>query len=204
MKEIINYTEKVFEDIKHIDEEGNEYWKAKDLMSLLEYHKWENFYKVIKKSMISCKKSNFNVNEQFLEVRKSLIIKVRSKQYIVDFNLTRFACYLIIQNADPRKEAVALAKTYIAMQTRKRELSEKEYYSFTEENVKLNNETKIVIIDGGEPLDNVSLNDISTRFFIMSQADTLLKEKENPSVQDVIDARHKVSETIKSIFKESK
>lgn len=204
MKEIINYTEKVFEDIKHIDEEGNEYWKAKDLMSLLEYHKWENFYKVIKKSMISCEKSNFNVNEQFLEVRKSLIIKVRSKQYIVDFNLTRFACYLIIQNAGPRKEAVALAKTYIAMQTRKRELSEKEYYSFTEENVKLNNETKIVIIDGGEPLDNVSLNDISTRFFIMSQADTLLKEKENPSVQDVIDARHKVSETIKSIFKESK
>lgn len=204
MKEIINYTEKVFEDIKHIDEEGNEYWKAKDLMSLLEYHKWENFYKVIKKSMISCEKSNFNVNEQFLEVRKSLIIKVRSKQYVVDFNLTRFACYLIIQNADPRKEAVALAKTYIAMQTRKRELSEKEYYSFTEENVKLNNETKIVITDGGEPLDNVSLNDISTRFFIMSQADTLLKEKENPSVQDVIDARHKVSETIKSIFKESK
>lgn len=204
MKEIINYTEKVFENIKHIDEEGNEYWKAKDLMSLLEYHKWENFYKVIKKSMISCEKSNFNVNEQFLEVRKSLIIKVRSKQYVVDFNLTRFACYLIIQNADPRKEAVALAKTYIAMQTRKRELSEKEYYSFTEENVKLNNETKIVITDGGEPLDNVSLNDISTRFFIMSQADTLLKEKENPSVQDVIDARHKVSETIKSIFKESK
>lgn len=204
MKEIINYTEKVFEDIKHIDEEGNEYWKAKDLMSLLEYHKWENFYKVIKKSMISCEKSNFNVNEQFLEVRKSLIIKVRSKQYVVDFNLIRFACYLIIQNADPRKEAVALAKTYIGMQTRKRELSEKEYYSFTEENVKLNNETKIVITDGGEPLDNVSLNDISTRFFIMSQADTLLKEKENPSVQDVIDARHKVSETIKSIFKESK
>lgn len=177
MKEIINYTEKVFEDIKHIDEEGNEYWKAKYLMSLLEYHKWENFYKVIKKSMISCEKSNFNVNEQFLEVRKSLIIKVRSKQYVVDFNLTRFACYLIIQNADPRKEAVALAKTYIAMQTRKRELSEKEYYSFTEENVKLNNETKIVITDGGEPLDNVSLNDISTRFFICLKLILYLRKK---------------------------
>lgn len=203
MKEIINYTEKFFEDIKYVDEEGNEYWKARDLMSLLEYSKWKNFYKVIKRAMVSCKNSNYNVNEQFYEVRKSLISSDRSKQYIVDFNLTRFACYLIFQNADPRKEAVSLAKTYIAMQTRKQELWEKENCSLAKNDRKLNNDAKVVITDRGEPLDDMSSNDLSTRLFIMSQADVLLKNKVNPSVQDVADARHKVSEIIKSVFKET-
>lgn len=119
--EEINVIGKTFEDIKHIDKYGNEFWYAREFMTLLEYSNWESFYKVIKKAKISCENSGYVVEDNFSEfIKPDTIIKE-----VTDYKLTRFACYLIIINADPRKKSVALGKTYIAIQTRKRELAER-------------------------------------------------------------------------------
>ena len=106
MNKIKEYTERVFEDIKHIDENGNEYWEARELMPILEYSKWENFHNVIKQAMISCEESNCNINEHFPKVRKPIIGGNGNIQKVVNYNLTRYACYLIVQNADPKKRVL--------------------------------------------------------------------------------------------------
>lgn len=119
MDEIKDYTEKLFEDIKHVDENGNEYWCARELMPLLEYSKWENFDNVIQKAVISYKNSN-NDNSYWLpEVRKPIITGKGKKEFIKDYKLSRYICYLIVQNADSKKKMVALGQTYFAIQTRK-------------------------------------------------------------------------------------
>ena len=133
MNEMKMYKEKTFDDIKHIDEFGNEYWKARELMIALEYSKWENFHKVIRTAMNACENSNNNINDCFPEVRKSIISGKGKESYIIDYKLNRYACYLIVQNADPRKETIALGQTYFAIQTRKQELTEKEYSKLTED-----------------------------------------------------------------------
>ncbi len=107
-----------FDEIRHIDENGNEYWYARELMVLLEYNKWENFHKVIKKAMIACEKSNKDIHEQFPEVRKPIKGGNGNIQNVVDYKLSRYACYLIAQNGDNRKKVIALAQTYFAIQTR--------------------------------------------------------------------------------------
>ena len=126
-----------FESIKHINEFGEEYWEARELMPLLEYQKWENFYKVIKQAMISCENSNVDTNRQFAEVRKLSINVNGGKRKIIDYHLTRYACYLIAQNGDSRKKVIALAQTYFAVQTRRQELSEKEYLLLSEDEKRL-------------------------------------------------------------------
>ena len=137
MNEIKEYTEKVFEDIKHIDELGNEYWLARELMPLLEYSKWENFDNVIQKAVISYKNSN-NDNSYWLpEVRKPIITGKGKEEFIKDYKLSRYICYLIVQNANPKKKMVALGQTYFAIQTRKQELTEKEYNELTEDEKRL-------------------------------------------------------------------
>ena len=137
MKEIEKYEEIIFENIKHIDENGVEYWEARELMSLLEYKKWENFYKVINKAIIACKSSNKNDLEHFLEVRKPIIGGNGNIQNVIDYRLSRYACYLIVQNSNPRKQSVALGQTYFAVQTRKQELTEKEYDDLSEDEKRL-------------------------------------------------------------------
>ena len=89
----------VFEDIKHIDNDGNEYWLGRELMNALKYTKWENFKKVIDKAIIACKSSNNNVLEHFPDVRKVLEVGNTAKMIINDYKLSRYACYLIAQNA---------------------------------------------------------------------------------------------------------
>ena len=134
-RELEKYKEKMFEDIKHIGGNGVEYWEARELMPLLEYSKWENFHKVIKKGKIACEASGSNIDEQFPEFRKPIIGGQGNIQYVVDYKLTRYACYLIVQNANPRKKSVALGQTYFAVQTRKQELTE-EYFKSLDENKK--------------------------------------------------------------------
>ena len=133
MNELKEYTEKMFEDIKHIDEVGNEYWHARELQVALEYKRWNNFHKVIKQAMISCKNSDIDICGQFLEIGKLSINVNGGKRRIIDYKLSRYACYLIAQNGDSRKKTIALAQTYFAIQTRKQELSEKEYSMLTED-----------------------------------------------------------------------
>ena len=133
MNEIKEYTKVVFDDIKHIDENGVEYWYARELMPLLKYSKWENFNKVINKAISSCQNSDNNVNEHFPDVRKPLVGGNGNVQNVIDYKLSRYACYLIAQNGDSRKKVIAMAQTYFAVQTRRQELSELEYNSLSED-----------------------------------------------------------------------
>ena len=123
----------MFEDIKHIDEEGKEYWYARELMPLLEYSKWENFNNVIKKAVVAYKNSNNDDLYWLPEVRKPIITGKGKEELIIDYKLSRYICYLIVQNANPKKKMVALGQTYFAIQTRKQELTEKEYSELTED-----------------------------------------------------------------------
>ena len=137
MNETKEYTEKVFEDIKHKDENGSEYWYARELMPLLEYTLWQRFANVIKKAMENCKNSNNIVLDHFIGADKMVQIGSNTERKIQDYKLSRYACYLIVLNCDPRKKVIALAKTYFAVQTRKQELSEKEYNELTEDEKRL-------------------------------------------------------------------
>ena len=130
---VLKISNAVFEEIKHIDNEGNEYWEARELQHVLEYKEWRKFFGVIKKSIIACSQSNIDAKEQFVEVDKLSKRNNNACMFIEDYRLSRYACYLIVQNADPRKEVVALGQTYFAIQTRKQELSEKDYNSLTED-----------------------------------------------------------------------
>ena len=133
MNELKEYTEKMFEDIKNIDEVGNEYWHARELAKVLEYKDWRNFLKVLNKAKKTCINSGFNENEQLVEINKLSKRSNNAITNIQDYKLSRYACYLIAQNGDSRKKTIALAQTYFAIQTRKQELSEKEYSMLTED-----------------------------------------------------------------------
>ena len=137
MNEIKENAENLFEDIKHIDENGNEYWYARELMPLLEYSKWERFSNTIENAKIACKNSRCDVDEHFPGVGKLSKRNNGAVVKIKDYKLSRYACYLIAQNGDSRKKAISLAQTYFAIQTRKQELSEKEYNELTEDEKRL-------------------------------------------------------------------
>lgn len=114
-----------FESVKKVDTDGVEYWEARELMPLLGYAKWENFEGVIEKAKTACTKSGQRVENHFPEVRKMVDIGSGSKRQVLDFKLSRYACYLIAQNGDADKEPIALAQTYFAIQTRRQELYER-------------------------------------------------------------------------------
>ena len=134
---IVNKTEKNFEDIKHIDENGVEVWYARELMEMLEYSKWGNFIKVIDKAKKSCENSNNTISEHFADVGKTIKMPKNAEKTIEDMKLTRYACYLIAQNGDSRKKAIALAQTYFAVQTRKQEITRQEYENLSEDEKRL-------------------------------------------------------------------
>ena len=133
MNELKEYTEKMFEDIKHIDEEGKEYWLARELQIAFKYKEWRKFDGIINKSITSCNNSNINANDQFVQVDKLIQHGKGGMRNIKDYKLSRYACYLIAQNGDSHMKIIALAQTYFAIQTRKQELSEKEYSMLTED-----------------------------------------------------------------------
>ena len=124
---------KKFEDIKHT-ENGIEFWYARELMEVLEYSQWKNFSKVIDRAMIACDNSSLNVSDHFAEVGKMVKIGSETKRKINDYKLTRYACYLIVQNSDPRKKIIAIGQTYFAIQTRRQEVSD--YFNELDENKK--------------------------------------------------------------------
>ena len=133
MNEIKKHTEKIFEDIKHFDEEGNEYWLARELQVAFEYKRWDKFCKVIENAKITCEKSKYAVSNHFSHLGKMINLGKGGKRKVEDYKLSRYACYLIVQNGDSRKKTIALGQTYFAVQTRKQELSEKEYSMLTED-----------------------------------------------------------------------
>ena len=133
MSELEKINETIFESIKHIDEDGNEYWYARELQKVLEYNQWRSINDLIKRAKVACKESENNVNYHFAVDRKMINLAKGATRNVIDYKLSRYACYLIVMNGNPKKEIIALAQTYFAIQTRKQELLEDEYNSLTED-----------------------------------------------------------------------
>ncbi len=120
MSKLELHNDMVFHSIKHIDEYGNEYWLARELMPILQYSNWQNFEKIINKSITACENSDFNATYHFIDASKMVAIGSRAYRKQKDYKLSRYACYLIAQNGDSRKSVIALAQTYFAIQTRRK------------------------------------------------------------------------------------
>ncbi|WP_346706161.1 DNA damage-inducible protein D [Merdimonas faecis] len=121
----IRRLKKLFDDFIHISENGEiEFWYARELQTLLGYSRWENFELVIKKAMISCENAGGNVNDHFRGITKMIKLAKNAERGVKEYVLTRYACYLIAQNGDVRKDEIAFAQSYFAVQTRKQELIE--------------------------------------------------------------------------------
>ena len=136
-KNLINITEDNFESIKHIDENGIEYWYARELQNVLNYKEWRKFENVINKAKEACENSDISIFDHFVDVAKTIKMPKGAEKTIIDYRLTRYACYLIAQNGDSRKKAIALAQTYFAVQTRKQELTRQEYEQLSEDEKRL-------------------------------------------------------------------
>lgn len=123
-EEETSYTESLFESIRHVNEYGQEFWYARELQLALEYTEWRNFKKVIDKAMVACKGSENAVSDHFVEINKMVNIGSGAERELDDMQLSRYACYLIVQNGDPRKKVIALGQSYFAVKTRQQELIE--------------------------------------------------------------------------------
>lgn len=135
--------ESIFENIKHALEDGTEYWNARELQHVLEYTDWRNFLKVIDKAKTACENSGIFVEDHFVDVNKMVEIGSGAERVIEDIQLSRYACYLIMQNGDPRKEVIAIGQTYFAVKTRQQEIIEN-YDVLTEEQKRLAIRNEIV------------------------------------------------------------
>lgn len=136
MIDIEKYSEKTFEKIKQMTEDGIEFWYARQLQTVLEYREWRNFSKVVEKAKEACKNSKHKVFDHFVDVNNMVELGSGGQRQIQDIMLSRYASYLIVQNADPRKEIVALGQTYFAKKTREREIEE-QIEQLTEEQKRL-------------------------------------------------------------------
>jgi DNA-damage-inducible protein D len=119
----------LFEQIKRTDENGNELWMARDISKILEYSDFRNFMLVIRKAEDACNKSKIKIEDHFVDVNEMVQIGSGAQRQVENYKLSRYACYLIVQNADPKKEIVALGQTYFAVQTRLQEISQTEHFN---------------------------------------------------------------------------
>ena len=124
IEDATNYSESLFESIRHINEYDEEFWYARELQTALEYTEWRNFKKVIDKAILACETSRNVVPDHFVDVNKTIEMPKTASRTIDDMALSRYACYLIVQNGDPRKKVIAFGQTYFAVKTRQQELIE--------------------------------------------------------------------------------
>lgn len=136
MPDIEKYGEATFENIKHINEYGQEFWYARELQQALEYTEWRNFSAVVEKAKAACSASGNEVDDHFVDVNKMVDIGSGTQREIDDVTLSRYACYLIVMNGDPRKQIIAVGQTYFAVKTRQQELVDN-YDQLTEDQKRL-------------------------------------------------------------------
>lgn len=136
MSELVQYSEQTFESIKHINEYGEEYWLARELQPVLEYAQWRRFADAIERAKLACKNSGYEVDDHFADVGKMVDIGSGAEREIDDVMLSRYACYLIVMNGDPRKEIIAVGQTYFAVKARQQELIDN-YEELTEDQKRL-------------------------------------------------------------------
>ena len=141
MEELKYYSQNIFESIKHINEYGQEFWYARELQTVLEYTEWRNFNIIIDKAKEACKASGLPINDYFVDVNKIVHLGVADRK-IQDIVLSRYACYLIVMNGDPRKEVIALGQTYFAVKTREQELAEN-FNNLTEDEKRLSTRSEL-------------------------------------------------------------
>jgi len=156
-EKIQEYQENIFESIKHIDKNGREYWEARELMKALKYVEWRKFKNVIEKAKIACVSSKQGEDYHFVDIDKMIKLAKGAVRKIEDYKLTRYACYLIVQNGDSRKVEIALGQTYFAVQTRKAELTEeylKKYENLSEDEKRMRKRKEI-------KTENYELNQIA-------------------------------------------
>jgi DNA-damage-inducible protein D len=143
MSNIETYSERTFENIKHLTNEGIEFWYARELITVLEYASWAKFRPVIEKAKTSCKESGNDIIDHFVHVGKMVVAGVAPKE-IEDIQLSRYACYLIVQNGDSRKEVIALGQTYFAVKTRQQELIDNyDLLSEAQKRIEIRNQIKL-------------------------------------------------------------
>ena len=123
-KEVTTYSQQTFENLKHIDENGNEFWYARELQKALEYTEYGKFLPVIEKAIEACRKTGFDEGNHFAHVSEMVRIGSGAERKMDSYKLSRYACYLIVMNGDPRKEVIALGQTYFAVKTRQKEISD--------------------------------------------------------------------------------
>jgi len=133
---IANKHHATFEGVRHTDEDGHEYWLGRELAPLLDYQQWRNFMQVIDKARLACEKSGRSVADHFADVSKMVDIGSGARREVEDVRLSRYACYLIVQNGDPSKPVIANGQTYFAMQTRRQELEDNEKFARLSEDEK--------------------------------------------------------------------
>lgn len=134
--EIATYNEQIFENIKHINDDGQEYWLARELQTVLDYTQWRRFSDTIERAKLACKNSGFAIDDHFANVGKMVDIGSGAEREVDDVMLSRYACYLIVMNGDPRKEVIALGQSYFAVKTRQQELIDN-YEELTEDQKRL-------------------------------------------------------------------
>lgn len=134
--EMIHYSDETFESIRHINEYGKEFWYARELQKVLEYTEWRNFSKTISKAIEACENSGNDIGDHFVEVNKMVAIGSGVQRQVEDMMLSRYACYLIVMNGDPRKEVIAVGQTYFAVKTRQQEMID-HYDELTEDQKRL-------------------------------------------------------------------
>jgi DNA-damage-inducible protein D len=135
-KQILNQHNATFESIRSVDEEGNEFWSARQLARVLEYSEYRHFLPVIERAREACRKSDRKSADHFEDILDMVEIGSGAKRQLEDVRLSRYACYLIVQNGDPSKPVIALGQTYFAIQTRRQELADNEQFARLSEDEK--------------------------------------------------------------------
>ena len=209
----MNNENKTFESIKHIDENGIEYWYARELQKVLKYNKWENFEKVIQKAKIACKNTGISVVEHFPDIRKTIRMPKNAEKEINDYKLTRYACYLIAQNGDPRKEVIALAQTYkgnYSLNKAAKNAGVKKFDKFHNAGYQglYNGETADDIAKRKglryreDILDNMGSDELIANLFRISQTEQKLKRDNIQTEKEANKAHYEVGSKIRNTIKE--